>query len=101
METLKNQKLWVNWKYEVQDGRETKVLYHPSNYQASSTNPKTWSNYEEVLKAKDKFNGIGVVFPLDKKILGIDLDHCISQPFGKVDQVNKDVIEVLIEQADT
>lgn len=71
------QKTWVNWRFEERDGKKTKVPYTPQGTRASSTDPKTWSTYEDVVGAVASFDGIGIVF--SGGLLGIDLDHCIGE----------------------
>lgn len=76
LKIFENEKIWVNWKYEKDEkGKLTKVPYSAMiSGRASSTNPNTWSKFEFL----NFTNGIGIVFPLEKTILGIDLDHCLE-----------------------
>jgi len=78
---------WVCWKMELSPkGKPTKVPYHPTRRKADgtpskaqSTNPKTWSDHEDVLKAAyidGLFDGIGFVFSADDPYVGVDLDKC-------------------------
>lgn len=71
------ERCWVNWKYEERDGKTTKVPYTPTGTRASSKERATWSTYAEVIAAADRFDGIGIVFT--GSLLGIDIDHCISE----------------------
>lgn len=80
IETLKNKAVWVNWQYQIKDGRKTKI---PKNAKtrgnAMSNNSETWSDYATALNATKKFgyDGIGVMFaPLDNgyAVCGIDID---------------------------
>lgn len=67
---------WLLWKFEERDGKTAKVPYQPSGRKASSTDPKTWSDFETVKKAHEMHvgDGIGFVFTRDS-FSGVDLDH--------------------------
>lgn len=89
-ELLQKQKKWVCWKLEDRNGRITKVPYNPrTGEKAKSTDPDTWSSYEEVCQAKG-YHGIGYVFNGDG-IFGIDIDHCIDEN-NKITKEVKDLI---------
>lgn len=74
--SAQGEKCWVNWKFEEVDGRQTKVPYMPTNKRASSNAPETWSTFEEVVVAAERFDGIGIMF--SGLLLGVDLDHCVD-----------------------
>jgi len=42
---------WVLWRYESRYGRPTKVPYQASGKPADSTNPGTWTMFEDALGA--------------------------------------------------
>jgi len=86
VEAFGKEKRWVNW--EVGTKRPLAI----NGYSASTTNPSTWSTYEEVLKSSDN---VGIVFTSDQKLLGIDIDHCITN-----NELPKDV-EAFVEEANT
>ena len=77
----KDKKQWVLWKREelrelgVPTGEFTKIPYSLSGRKASSINEKTWSTYDEVIKKRHLYDGIGFVF--DGSYLGVDLDHVL------------------------
>ena len=79
---MKDQKRWVVWNAEKvgtgDSARITKVPYSIRGGRASSTDPATWSTYEEVKKASEFFSGIGVIFTPEQTLLGIDIDHVIE-----------------------
>lgn len=87
--TFGKEKRWVNWNYQTKDGKKTKVPI------GSSTDETTWSTYNELNQSLPK----GIVFTPDKNLLGVDIDSCVLDGF--ITHEKKDVIEVLIEQADT
>lgn len=77
MEKLKQQKIWVCWRYEAVKGRRTKVLYSVKGYKTGTTEEYTrrWATYDEALKAKENgsYDGIGFILPTG--VVAIDLDH--------------------------
>ncbi|WP_097677907.1 phage NrS-1 polymerase family protein [Bacillus massilinigeriensis] len=77
MEQLKQQKIWVCWRYEMQKGRRTKVLYNTKGYKTGTSKKykSQWTTFEEATEAvkAHAFDGIGLVLPYG--IGGIDLDH--------------------------
>lgn len=80
---LRGLRQWVCWRYESEPGgRYRKVPCDPKTGRpASSTDPATWSTFEEALEAcaagKD-YAGVGFVFTQGDPYCGIDLDDCID-----------------------
>ncbi|MFN7939112.1 MAG: primase C-terminal domain-containing protein [Bryobacteraceae bacterium] len=70
---------WVLWRYE----RQTKVPYAITGRCASSTDPATWSSFEETVQAwncrPNRWSGIGFVFADSDPFVGIDLDDCLDE----------------------
>lgn len=83
---LRTVRQWVLWKYERRKGEQkpTKVPYQPSGRRADSTDPATWSSFNDVLVAylRGCFAGIGIM--LANGLVGIDLDHVIDPATGEV-----------------
>jgi len=80
-QVLKDQPQWVCWHYEMdKDGRTLKVPYDAkNNRKASSTDPTTWTSFEqaiETFESSETYNGVGYVFSKDDPFGGIDLDDC-------------------------
>ena len=81
---LHNRRQWVCWRYEVRDGRNTKVPMSPYvlDRRASSTNPEDWSDLNTAIRAIEqsdgKLDGVGFVFTNEDDLLGVDLDHCLE-----------------------
>jgi hypothetical protein len=73
---------WVLWRSEQRGGKPTKVPYQANGKPASSTDPSTWANHQEVAAAYAGFpkhwSGIGFVFSPEDPYCGIDLDDCVS-----------------------
>src|SRR6516165_3901435 len=76
---LKQLRQWVLWRYEIRDGKLTKVPYTAVGYRASVTNPEHWSTFEHVLAIwraqRVRCDGIGFVFATDDGYSGADLDN--------------------------
>ncbi|MFL6448519.1 MAG: DUF3987 domain-containing protein [Bryobacteraceae bacterium] len=74
---------FVLWRYEIVDGRLTKVPKQANGRSASTTNSKTWCSFEEARRAYNArpgyFSGIGFVFREEDGIVGIDLDDCLDE----------------------
>lgn len=93
------EKRWVNFKIQTRKGKTTKVPYSPiTGKMASSTDPATWSTYEEAKKVSPN---VGITFTPDKKLLGIDIDHCLQKGTNKITHEQKETIAELILEADT
>ncbi len=76
-QTLKDLGEFCCWKYEVKDGRKTKVPYNPvTGYGARTNNPSTFVTYETAVNASG-YDGIGI--RVSGQFVGIDLDHCIEE----------------------
>jgi P4 family phage/plasmid primase-like protien len=73
---------WVMWSFvQVGDGvnrRWAKMPLQVTGRYASSTDPKTWTDFMSVEQAYNthKFDGVGFVFSHDDDLVGIDLDDC-------------------------
>lgn len=87
---------WVTWRLEERKGKKTKLPYQITGKLASSTDPTTWSTYEEVTA---KFKNVGITFH-DEMILAVDIDHCLNADGKIVHAMRKEIIE-LIKAADT
>jgi putative DNA primase/helicase len=78
---------WVVWRYFWQSEKWDKPpLCARDGNLASSTNPKTWSAFDEAMNtyASGLFDGIGFVFVKENRLVGIDLDHCRDTETGDV-----------------
>ena len=75
-EELRARPQWVCWRYEDRDGKPTKPPFQTDGSRADSTDPGTWTTYENAFAARGDFDGIGSVFSGDDPHVGIDLDDC-------------------------
>jgi len=77
---LKAYDRWVVWEWEPRPDptrKWTKRPKHPRGTLASTTDPKTWSSFDEVEAAwtSGQWDGIGIVLP--GEVVGVDLDDCV------------------------
>lgn len=91
---------WVLWRYELKDGKWTKIPKQPGGHNASTTDFATWSTFDSVRTAyqRDGFDGVGIV--LTGKLLanglylvGMDFDHCLTA--GVLDDGPSKAVEML------
>lgn len=86
---------WVCWRLEPdkKTGRTAKVPYNPhTGYKASANNPATWGTLVQALSCAEKyqFTGIGFVFTKESGIVGLDVDHCLTD--GKPNDIATDIL---------
>lgn len=64
---------------------------------ASSIDPSTWSDFETALRAAERFRlkGVGFVFTLESKIVGIDLDKCRDPDTGAIEPWAQEIIDAM------
>jgi putative DNA primase/helicase len=79
---LKERRAWVCWRWAKRNGKWTKVPKQVNGWNASTTDPTTWTDFETVCKHAEKLDGIGVCF--DGDLCGIDLDDCVDPATGEV-----------------
>ncbi len=94
---LKTRQQWIVWRAVTVDGKQKKPPYtpHRTHKRADSTNPSTWSTFEQALGIyeNDKFDGIGYVLTTEDGYTGVDLDHCIED--GNLLEWAADIVEDL------
>lgn len=76
---------WVLWIYEDRNGKKTKIPYQTNGKKADTKNPKTWTSFENVLKAFSEglYDGIGFAFSKVTGIMGVDFDHIRNPETGE------------------
>lgn len=67
---------WVYWRLEQRSGKNTKIPYNPkSGHPASTTDPNTWSTFDQAVLSSVNGSGIGFVFKEGGGYVGLDIDH--------------------------
>lgn len=92
LEPLTKLPIWVCWKWETRKGKPTKVPYQPGGSLAESDNPQTWAGYGDVLRAVNKFDGIGFCL-LGQDLPAFDLDGCRDRETGEVKPIAMGLVE--------
>lgn len=92
---LKAAKQFVLWSYtwSVRSGSWAKVPFAVTGKPASTTDPATWSTFDEcnaLLMADSRYDGVGFVFSKDCPFVGIDIDNCITD--GKLSIVADEIV---------
>jgi AAA domain/Primase C terminal 2 (PriCT-2) len=84
---LRDQKVWVCWRWFWNGKKWTKPPYRAdnANINASTSNPDTWGTYEQALAQvhTGTADGIGIALS-GRDIGGIDLDHCCDPVTGEI-----------------
>ena len=84
-ELLKSLPQWVLWKYQQVAGKDKpkKPPFQVNGRAATVDDPATWSSYQQAMTALDTsaaYQGVG--FMLERGIVAIDLDYCLTQVDG-------------------
>ena len=78
MQELKEQRIWMLWRFEIRKEKRTKVPKSAVDGRASGTDEswrQTWVTYEEAVAAKDTFGMDGVGFKIPDGYFFLDVDH--------------------------
>ena len=90
---------WVAWRYEIRDGKKTKVPYNAATgIRAESDNEATWATFEDALafhRANSWTDGIGLVVSDDDDFVGIDLDHCRDAETGDIAEWAMEIVRTV------
>jgi hypothetical protein len=74
---------WVLWRYETRNGKATKIPFQALGAPADSTNPGTWTTFDEALKTwrrnGQRYAGLGFVFSKEDNLAGVDLDDSLDE----------------------
>lgn len=94
---LKSLAQWVLWKYELRNGKKTKVPMQYDGTPAMANYRRTWSTYPTAEKYyreyHKEFDGIGFVFSKEDEYVGIDIDKCVVD--GELSEVAEEIVELL------
>jgi putative DNA primase/helicase len=94
-QNIRDLRQWLCWRIEERDGKPTKVPYSPlTGEKASSTDPKTWADYSEAVKAHKElgYHGIGFVFTPEDDLCGVDLDGCLDSQTGEIERWAQEIV---------
>lgn len=88
---------WVLWKSIMRDGSDkpTKLPYQVNGEMAKSDDASTWNTFEAVWHRFQKggYSGIGLMFPEDRSLCGIDLDGCRNPETGEMAPWARAIVE--------
>ena len=90
-EILRKNAPFCLWRYEVKDGRTTKVPYRVTGIRANPTDISTFSTFDKVLAVADQYDGIGTV--PNKYLSAIDIDDCVID--GKLSDMAQDIVDTM------
>ncbi|WP_321417317.1 DUF5906 domain-containing protein [uncultured Desulfobacter sp.] len=78
---------WVLWGKSSMPAGKEKTPFQPSGIPASSKDPTTWSQYDQVILPyyRGGYAGIGFVIAQNDPYIGIDLDKCRDKTTGALD----------------
>jgi len=97
LQTLPQFVFWANTWIEKEQ-KWGKVPYMPNGRRASSTDPKTWVSFHNVLALApllQEFDGPGFVFTDEDPFIGIDLDDCRDPATGAISEPAASIIRRL------
>lgn len=77
-ECLRAEKRWLMWRYETRKGKKTKVPYSVYGGMASSTDPKTWTDFDLCEESMFRMGADGIGFCLGAGWVGLDIDHAVT-----------------------
>jgi putative DNA primase/helicase len=85
---------WIGWRYEYDAAKDkwTKVPKRLSGDNASSTEPATWTTFEQVWRVADRFDGIGIMLLGLPGLAAIDLDKVLDPQTGEIVPWARDLV---------
>jgi hypothetical protein len=97
---LRRRNQWLTWRYEYRPDRNaskpwTKPPFQVNGSYAKTTDPQTWTSFDQVLEEVAHFDGIGFAFSEQDPYVGVDLDHCRDPLDGSIEPWVQDIIERL------
>lgn len=86
---------WILWKFEMRNGKQTKVPCQVTGEMAQANNRRTWSTFATAVKfyLEGDYDGIGFVFSRQDNYIGIDIDKCVVE--GKTNAFATEIIDTL------
>ncbi len=91
-EEIRNRRAWCPFKFELRDGRRTKIGYNPrTGRRAKSNNPRTWSSFREASQAAG-YDGIEYIISAEDPYFLLDLDECRNSRTGEITPEARQII---------
>jgi len=99
---LQKKNRWILWRYELRTTSKgaQKWAKVPKNIRggpASSTDPATWSSFDDAVDAYidsgDRFEGVGFVLDASDGVVGVDLDDHRDPATGDLDHLATSAVE--------
>lgn len=88
---------WVLWRAEKLKDKDEygKVPYQLIEIPASSTNPSSWSSFDETIKKLDDYDGVGFVLTKEDDYICLDLDdiHIDKETHKPMTDIAKEVMQ--------
>lgn len=92
---MREQKKWLAWTKELQDGKERKVPYQiRRGARADVSNPSTWTDFTTVRMCSQYYSGIGYVLD-GSGIICIDLDDCLYLSTGRANETAARIVKAM------
>lgn len=92
---LKQQTRWLCWTWSLRGNKWDKPPYR-----ATSTDPSTWTTFEEALANAPADGGIGFAMGDGCGLVGVDVDNCRNPETGEIDAYAQTIIEALATYAE-
>ena len=74
---------WGLWRYQARNRKPTKVPYQVDGRHADSTNVRTWTTFDDVVRCwsryREQYAGLGFAFFREDGLCGIDLDDALNE----------------------
>ncbi len=86
---LKDYPYFCGWKYEQVKGKQTKVPKTIRGYNADTSKLTEFCGFNEIIKRRDSFDGIGIA--IAGGMAAVDIDHCIVD--GKLSEMAEQIID--------
>ncbi|MDL2319376.1 AAA family ATPase [Eubacteriales bacterium OttesenSCG-928-A19] len=88
---IRDKPIWLVWRYETVEGRQTKVPYSVHGGKASSSDPATWASFDQARAYCELrgFSGLGIGHA--DGIAAVDIDHCVTD--GKLSEVAQEFVK--------